>query len=74
MLCHMFSCLSVSIAVTKHHDQKQLGRGRGLFYITDYNSLSMEVREGIPDRNMKADTDVETTEKCGLLIPQSAFS
>ncbi|ERE75254.1 hypothetical protein H671_4g12780 [Cricetulus griseus] len=66
--------LSVSIAMRKHHDQKQLGKKR--IYLTfPYHSSSLkEVRTGTQarqelkqDRNLEAGADAEAVERVYFL-------
>ena len=63
------SCLRVSVAVIKHHDQKQLGKVKGLIQLMTLRSHS--ITEGSQDRNsrqgnLEAGTETEAIEECCL--------
>jgi hypothetical protein len=68
------SCLSVSVAVIKHHDQKQLGKVKGLTQLTTVRSYS--ITEESQDRNsrqgnLEAGTETEATEtRCLQHVPR----
>ena len=63
----------VSIAVTKHHDQKsKLGRkGFILLTLPHWSSLLKEVRAGTQSRNLEAEASTEAMEECNLLACSS---
>jgi hypothetical protein len=66
--------VKVTIAVMKHHDQKQPGLGRkGFVWLTYSESENplREVNELNPGRNLEIGTDAEAVEGCCLVACSS---
>jgi hypothetical protein len=59
----------LSVAVLKHHDQKQLGEER-VFFIFQSRSLT----EGSLSRNLEAEAETEARNAAYWLAPQSLLS
>jgi hypothetical protein len=74
---HSVAVLGVSIAVIKHHDNKQLGVERVNFIL---HLRSYSIAEGSLGRSLEAGADAEATEErcslacsaCFLLAPRTA--
>jgi hypothetical protein len=69
-------CLRVSIAVVKHHDQKQSGEER-VYSISQLSGNTPSLREarvGTQGRDVKAETEAEATEGCCFLTSHGLFS
>jgi hypothetical protein len=63
----------VSVAVVKHHDQKQLGEG--MFPLVVCSPASQEVRVGTPGISLEAGADAEASvEACYVLACSSWFA
>ena len=63
----------VSVAVVKHHNQKQLGEG--MFPLVVCSPASQEVRVGTPGINLEAGADAEASvEACYILACSSWFA
>ena len=68
-----FHCpILLPIVVTKHHDQKQLGRER--FTYPNPSPSCGEVRGRTWGRNLEVGTEVEAMEECCLLACSSLFA
>ena len=52
----------LSIAMIKHHDQKQIGKQKALFYHITYTFF-----QGSQGRDLEIGTRAEVMEKCSLL-------
>jgi hypothetical protein len=61
----------VTVAVMKHHEQKQLGKGR--VYLA-YALTSLFTTEGSQDRNLEAGAEAEAIECYSLLAYFSRFA
>ena len=59
----------VSIAVMKHHDQRENWGRKGFirFILPDYSPLVEEIITGTQSQNLKTGTDAEVMEGCFLL-------
>ena len=54
--------VGVSLAAIKHHDQKQLGEGKGLFQLITLKSRS--VPEESQGRNIESGYETKAMEEC----------
>lgn len=63
------TCLRVSIAVIKYHDQKQLEKERISFILqfSDHTPSLRKVRTGTQGRKLVTGTSAEAIEECCLL-------
>ena len=59
----------LTIAVMKHHNQKQVGEERAyLAYTSTSQFITKEVRKGTQGRSLNSGTDAETMEEHCLLV------